>query len=130
MSEPIVLVDVSDVRAGRLDDLKAAITDLARFVEANERRPIAYSLYLDPAGTRMTVIQIHPDSASLEQHMTMAAGEFAKFADLVRLARMDIYGHASEGALELLRRKARMLGGEGLFEHTLQAGFVRTATVL
>jgi hypothetical protein len=127
MPEPIMLIDVSDVRAGRLDELRAAITDLARFVEAHERRPLAYSIYLDPAGTRMTVIQIHPDSASLELHMTMAAEKFARFADLVRLARMDIYGHASEGALELLRRKAQMLGGAGLFEHRLQAGFVRTA---
>jgi hypothetical protein len=33
---PIVYVDTSEVRPGRLEELKAAMNDLARLVQANE----------------------------------------------------------------------------------------------
>jgi hypothetical protein len=39
MSQPIVYVDTSEVRPGRLEELKAAMNDLARFVQANEPQP-------------------------------------------------------------------------------------------
>jgi hypothetical protein len=125
MSEPIILIDTSGVRPGKLEELKAAINDLVGFVEANEPRPLVYSVYLDPAGKQMTVVQVHPDSTSLELHMRIAGVKFARFADLIRLSRMDIYGRPSDELIEHLRHKARMLGGEGPFEHTLQAGFMR-----
>jgi quinol monooxygenase YgiN len=125
MSTSVILIDTSDVRPGKLEELKAAINDLVEFVEANEPRPRAYSIYLDPAGRQMTVIQVHPDSASLELHMAAAGPKFARFADLVKLSRVDVYGRPSSQVIEQLRRKAEMLGGAGLFHHTLQAGFVR-----
>ena len=33
MLEPIVIIDSSQIREGMLEDLKAAMTDLTRFVE-------------------------------------------------------------------------------------------------
>jgi hypothetical protein len=36
MTQPIVYLDTSEVRSGRLAELKAAMSDLARFVQANE----------------------------------------------------------------------------------------------
>ena len=48
--------------------MKAGVEELVAFVEANEVEPLAYDIYFDEAGTQMTVVQIHPDSASLERH--------------------------------------------------------------
>jgi hypothetical protein len=73
MSDPIVIIDSSEIREGKLEELKTAINDLVDFVEANEPRPIAYIVYLDEAGVRMTVVQVHPDSGSMELHMKVAA---------------------------------------------------------
>ena len=36
MAQPVVYLDTSEVRAGRLEELKTAMDDLARFVQANE----------------------------------------------------------------------------------------------
>jgi len=36
MAQPIVYLDTSEVKPGRLEELKAAMADLARFVKANE----------------------------------------------------------------------------------------------
>lgn len=73
----------------------------------------------------MTVVQVHPDSASMELHMRIAADEFRRFADLLTLRAMDVYGEPSEGLLGQLRRKVEMLGEATITVHRHQAGFAR-----
>jgi hypothetical protein len=125
MPTPILVVDSSEIRAGKLGDVKAGVEELVAFVEANEAEPLAYDIYFDEAGKRMTVVQIHPDSASLERHLTVAGPVFRRFADLLTLVNVDVYGKASEAALEQLRGKAQMLGAAPLVVHELHAGFSR-----
>jgi hypothetical protein len=125
MSSPILVVDSSEIRAGKLGDVKSGVVDLVAFVEANEAEPLAYDIYFDDAGTQMTVVQIHPDSASLERHMTVAGPVFRRFADLLTLVRVDVYGQASEAALEQIRGKTQLLGNAPVRVHELHAGFDR-----
>src|SRR5262245_20458689 len=108
---PLVSIDVSRVKEGRLDELKPLMKELAGFVEANEPRPLSYQMFLDPDETSMTVIQVHPDSASMEFHMQAAAELFPRFAGLLSLSRIDLYGEPSEALVRLMRDKGRMLGG-------------------
>ncbi|HEY8114935.1 MAG TPA: hypothetical protein VIH70_00830 [Actinomycetota bacterium] len=124
-SEPIISLDTSLIRVGRLDELKRAVGELVEFVRSNEPRPIVYEVYLDNTESRMTVVQVHPDSASMEYHMTVAGPAFAGFAELVTLSTLDVYGKPSEELLELLRRKVQMLGEATVNVHDLQAGFAR-----
>lgn len=125
MAEPLFFVDSSEIREGKLEQLKTAIHDLVEFVESNEPRPIAYNVYLNESGTRMTVAQIHPDSASMEFHLKMAGPAFAKFADLIQLSAMDIYGKPSDVVLAQLRQKVQMLGSANVVVHEHHAGFIR-----
>lgn len=125
MSEPLISLDTSLIRDGRLDEVKEAVAELVEFVRSNEPRPIAYEVYLDEAGSRMTVVQVHPDSASMEYHMTVAGPAFAGFAELITLSTLDVYGKPSDELLELLRRKVQMLGNATVIVHDLQAGFAR-----
>lgn len=124
MSEPIVS-DSSEIHKGKLEELKPAMKELVEFVDANEPQPIAYSVYLNGDGTRMTVVQIHPDSASMEFHMNVAGSAFPKFSELLTLSRIDIYGNPSDKLLGQMRQKAQMLGGADLVVHELHAGFIR-----
>lgn len=125
MSEPIIVVDSNEVRDGKAQDLERAMNSLAAFVDANEPQVIAYNMYLNDDRTRMTVVQVHPDSASMEYHMKVAASEFAQFVDLVRLVAMDVYGAPSDELMALLRQKVRMLGGAAFNVHDHHAGFTR-----
>ena len=50
-------------REGALEEVKLAIRDLIGFIEENEPRLIAYNVYFNPDGTKMTVVSVHPDSA-------------------------------------------------------------------
>ena len=123
MSEPIVYVDKSEIRPGKLDSVRNAIPELVTFIESNVPRVIAYSVYLN--GSEMTVVQIHPDSASLEFHMRVGAPAFAKFKDLLQLRSIDLYGQASDALRNLLADKASMLGKAVVTEHQLRSGFTR-----
>ena len=126
MGQALVYVDVSDVRVGALAELKEAIAELAAFVEKNEPSLVSYSVYFNDDGTRMSVVHVHADAASLELHLEVAGPLFARFADLVRLKAIYVYGLPSSSALALLRDKLRLLGAGDVVVSAPHAGFVRS----
>lgn len=98
---------------------------LAAFVEANVPQLISYSFFLDEERTQMTVVAVHRDSASLEFHMGVGAAEFRKFADLIDLARIEVYGRVSDAVIERIHKKAQMLGRGTVTVHDFFEGFAR-----
>ena len=127
MSGLILYVDTSDVREGALEELKAGMKELTDFVEANEPRIIAYNVYFNDEGTRMTVVHVHADSASFEYHMEVAGPLFRRLAELVTLSAIHIYGEPSEKGLKQSHEKAQMLGRGAVVVEPLFAGFNRFA---
>lgn len=125
MSQPIFYIDTSSIREGKLGELEAAMRHLATFVEANMPRLISYGFFLNEARTQMTVVAVHPDSASLEFHLDVGSAEFRKFADLIDLLRIEVYGQVSDTVLGRLQEKARMLGKGTVVVHDFYAGFTR-----
>jgi hypothetical protein len=125
MSDPIVFVDTSDIREGKVEELRRAVAELAEFVETDEADPISYQVFFSDDGRLMTVLQVHPDSASMERHMEVAGPVFARFADLLELRTIDIYGSPSARVVDQLQRKAELLGTATVSVHDRQAGFVR-----
>jgi hypothetical protein len=125
VSESLVYIDSSDVRDGALDELKGAIKELAEFIEANQPQLISYNAYISDDGRQMTVMHVHPDSASLDHYMDAAGPRFGRFKDLVTLSSIHIYGEPSEKALRQLQDKARLLGSGDVIVQGLHAGFSR-----
>ena len=125
MSEPIVYVDRSVIGEGKVGEVKAAISELVDFIDKHGARPLFYHIYIDEGGKEMSVVQAHPDSASLERHMEVGGPAFAKFTELVKLSWIDIYGTPSDNLRKQLEAKTRMLGGGTVVVHDLQAGFTR-----
>lgn len=64
MAQPIVYVDTSAIRDGKLAELEVAMKHLAAFVDTNVPHLISYAFYRDEARSRMTVVAVHPDSTS------------------------------------------------------------------
>jgi hypothetical protein len=122
---PIIYIDYSEVREGKLTPLKETIRGLTDFVQAHEPQIIAYNVYFSADGKYMNVVHIHHGSSSLETHLRVAGPEFPKFADYIRLLSIDIYGNPGDSILEQLRSKARLLGAEAVNVHDFHAGFAR-----
>jgi quinol monooxygenase YgiN len=125
MPEPVVSIDVSRIHQGKLEELKQAMKELVEFVDANEIQPLLYSVYFNDENTEMTVLQVHPDSASMEFHMDVAGPEFKALSGFLTLLRIDIYGHVSERLVGQMRQKARLLGNATLAVHKQHAGLAR-----
>lgn len=129
MSENIVYIDHSDIREGKLEEVRAGIQELVEFVEAHEPQLLGYGFYIDDAGTGMAVIAIHPDSSSLELHMEIGGPAFRKFTELIDLRTIEVYGRPSDKVLEQLQQKVEMLGNNGsVVIREQHAGFTRFAS--
>ena len=125
MADPIIYVDRSEIRKGKIDEVKAATRELAAFVETHEPQIIAYNVYITNDGTAMTVLHVHTNSASLETHLRIAGPMFSKFINLIKLLRIDIYGSPGTELLGQLQAKARLLGNAAVQVYKYQAGFSR-----
>lgn len=129
MSGPIVYIDRSTIEPGKLDDVKRKTVELVEFIEQEEEQLLFYGFYIDEAASRMTVVAVHPDAASVELHMDVGAEAFRQFQDLIQMNAIEVYGEPSERMLEQLEAKAQDLGERGSVSvGTLHAGFTRIAT--
>ena len=62
--------------------------------------------------------------------MDVGGAEFRKFADLIDLESITVYGRVSDAVLERLHQKAQMLGRGTVDVHEFYAGFARDCTDL
>ncbi len=123
---PVIYVDRSDVHETRWGELKAGIRTLVGFVDSHQPQMATYGFYLDEDAQQMTVVSVHPDSASLERHMDIGGPEFKKLAPFLTLREIEVFGRLSERAAELVRQKAAALGDRGVVTlHEQFAGFDR-----
>ena len=125
MSRPLVYMDTSDVREGALDELQSAVGDLTDFVESHEPQIVSYAVYFSPDGSQMTVIHVHADPGSLDFHMDVAGPRFGRFADLLTLSSIRIFGEPSPKSVRQLKDKVRLLGTGEVTVHPLHTGFGR-----
>jgi hypothetical protein len=121
----IVYIDRSDVSEDRKQDLKAGIRRLVDVIQSREPQLISYAFHLDDEAAAMTVVAVHPDSASLELHLEIGRTEFRELGDMITLRRIEVYGSVSDKARAMLQEKARMLGGSDVTVHERFAGFDR-----
>lgn len=120
----IVYIDHSDIHEGRLEDLKEGIRRLVDFIETHEPQLTAYGFHLDEDAARMTVVAVHPDTASLELHLGIGNEEFRKLGEMITLRQIRVFGPVSDRAREMLEQKAEMLGGSVSVSERF-AGFAR-----
>lgn len=73
MPAPFVYIARYEVTEGKLDHAKKSLAEHAEFVEANEPRLISFHFYLDRETETVTIVQVHPDSASMDFHMQLIA---------------------------------------------------------
>lgn len=125
MGDFIAYLDRSEVRPGKLGELKAAMAELAEFVELNEPRIINYSVYFSEDGSTMCVLHFHPDAASLEFHMQVAGPKFPPIAPLIHMRSIELFGRPSDALVDQFKAKAELLGGGTVIVRDLHAGFAR-----
>jgi len=128
MPSPFIFVATNRLKPGRLELERARVPGLVEFIEANEPRLIAFNEYANEAAGEVTVVQVHPDAASMEAHMQIVAerAQAAYSETLDATVRIQVFGPPTDAILELLRAQA----GSGV-EITVNGehlgGFTRSA---
>ena len=126
MSAPFVYVSITSVKPGRLEALRAQLAEVVDFVETNEPRMIAFHTFLDEPGRTLTIVQLHPDSSSMEFHMQVNAKHFATAFDFLEsIVSEQYYGEISPAlAAELAKWDDPAVAVTRLPVH--EGGFTRT----
>jgi quinol monooxygenase YgiN len=97
MAGPFVYIGTTTIRAGKLEEARKHLDELVDFVETNEPRMIAFHVFLDEEGSKVTIVQVHPDSASMEFHMEVNAKHFTTaFEYLESTVNEQFYGQISD----------------------------------
>ncbi len=124
MSGPLIYVGTYAVKPGSQEQARRRLAELVDFVETNEPRLIAFNTYLDGDGTTVSIVQVHPDSASMEFHMQVNAKHFATAFDWLDASMSGQYfGPISDAlAAELAKWDE---SSTHMPEHA--AGFIRTS---
>jgi hypothetical protein len=108
MSGPFIFIATNRLKPGMLDAESARVPGLVDFVHEHEPRVIAFNEYVNEEGTEVAVVQVHPDSASMEFHMgVIAERAAAAYAETVeRTMSIQVFGAPSNAVVELLQRQA------------------------
>jgi hypothetical protein len=108
MSGPFIFIATNRLMTGRLEDERKRVPALAEFIEANEPRLIAFNEYANEDGTDFGVVQVHPDTASMEFHMEVVRerAERAYAETLDSTTGIQVYGTPTQAILETLSRTA------------------------
>jgi quinol monooxygenase YgiN len=125
MSVPIVYIDTSEIRPGRLAELRTAMAELTDYVEASEPRLLAYHVYFNHEGTRMTVVHVNPDTAALQFHLDAAGPQFTAIGKFIDLQAIDVYCKLDDATTNRLHAKANALGCGVVRVHDADLGFSR-----
>jgi hypothetical protein len=104
MSGPFVYVGTWTLKEDKADEGRKYLEEHCALVEANEPRLIAFHLYFDDEGRNAGVVQIHPDSASMEFHMKVISEHLGNaFNYIDHVTSEQYFGAASDDLRETLR---------------------------
>lgn len=105
MDAPFIFINTYQIKEGQLAAFKTGFRKVLDLVEAQQPRVLYFASYLNDEGTEATVLQIHPDAESFENHMALAAGHIRGSVDAVEWSSMHIQllGKPNETVLENMR---------------------------
>ncbi len=105
MTQPFVYVGTWTIKPGKLEEARKWLAEHADFIETNEPRMIAFHVYFDDEGGKASVVQVHPDSASMEFHMKVISEHLSGAFDYIdTILSEQYYGPMSESLSETLSK--------------------------
>jgi hypothetical protein len=128
MSGPFIFIATNRLKEGKFEAEQQRVPGLASFVEMNEPRLIAFNEYASDSHNEVTVVQVHPDAASMEFHLGII-GDRSRDAyaqTLEATTGIQVFGTPSEKILRILRQQAGSGVPVSIYPHHL-GGFTRAS---
>jgi quinol monooxygenase YgiN len=128
---PFIYVATLGIKEGKLEEVTRTFQEIADTVMEHEPQVIAFHGFVNDDGTEMTVIQVHPDTASMDFHMQVLREKLSEHVakalgpELFEIKRAEYYGTPSQPSMEMDRG---IPGLDIVIKPRHIAGFSRTAT--
>jgi quinol monooxygenase YgiN len=125
MTEPIVFVSHFIVKEDKLNELRQQFREVLEMLEAEKASTTAQLAYLDDTGTKLSIVHVFADADMMDIHF-LGAQERSKAAyEFIDPAGWEIYGTASDAALQLMRQAATAAGVALTVQPEYFGGFLR-----
>ena len=102
MAGPVIFIGSYRIPDGAFETFASGIRDMSGFVEANVPGVRLFHTYVNDARTDGTTIYVHPDGASLAQHLGAAANRIDRGSEMVQVDRIQLLGSAPHMVMERL----------------------------
>ena len=108
MGQPFIFIGTHRLQQGKLEAFRAAFSRLVDVVEKNEPQMIAFNGYANEDGTEVSVVQLHPDAASMATHMNVVREHVASaYEELLEETRsIQVFGELDEPTRQMMQRLA------------------------
>jgi hypothetical protein len=126
MPGPFIFIATNRLKEGRFGAEQERVRELSRFIEENEPRLIAFNQYVNEVLSEVAVVQVHPDAASMEYHLSVI-GDRAREAyaqTLEATTRLQVFGTPTGNILRMLDQLAGSGVPLNIYPHHL-GGFTR-----
>src|SRR2546426_4230433 len=101
MGQPFVYVGTHRIKKGKLDLFKKVWPAHVELCETNEPRLIAFHAFLDEEGSRVAIVQIHPDNESMKFHMKVITEHMEGINEWLESVESEqVFGLPYEGMIE------------------------------
>jgi hypothetical protein len=113
MSSPFIFVGTHKIKPGRRDEFKQYFAEFSsKIVEPEEPRLHSFYGYAAPDSDYVTVVQVHPDAASMATHMKVGMEHFANAYSeyLEPESAMEIYGDLTDDLIRTISAAAQTDG--------------------
>jgi hypothetical protein len=109
MSGPFIFIATNRLRPGAYEAERRRVPGLVDFIEAGEPRLLAFNEYANAERSEVTVVQVHPDAASMEFHMSAVRERAAQAYNetLSGTTQIQVFGTPSDAVLETLGNAGR-----------------------
>jgi hypothetical protein len=108
MAGPFIFIATNRLKPGAYEAERRRVQRLTDYIQAGEPRLLAFNEYINADRTEVTVVQIHPDPASMEFHMGLvrerAADAYAQTLDAT--TQIQVFGTPSAAVVDMLRVQA------------------------
>ncbi|MGH2392782.1 MAG: hypothetical protein ACRDGH_04695 [Candidatus Limnocylindria bacterium] len=108
MAQPVIYVATLRIKEGKFEEYQRFYAENLKLIEENEPRMNAFHAFANEGGTEVTIIQVHPDTASMDDHMQVLAEKMGVLADdLTRVYQflepvsIQVYGNPGDRAMEM-----------------------------
>lgn len=110
MTAPFIFIGTHKVKPGKREEFQKYFTRFSSdVVEPQEPRLHSFYGYAAPDSDSVTIVQVHPDAASMATHMKVGMEHFATaYADYLEPeSTLQIYGELTEDLIRTISAAAR-----------------------